>query len=282
MRAAEAMALSQSGISRAVASLERELGVELLHRRPFGDVTVTAAGGRVAELARDLVATAQTIESEATRLRAVQHDKVRVAAVPSAAVRLLPELVRRFEGVHPGIEIVSLEGSDDEVRSWLDSGVADLGVLAQPIDGLEGVPILEDEFVVLLPAGHPLSTHEHVTPNELVQSPFVLSKAGCARWLTSAFETAVEAIRVVEVSDPSTSYQIVREGLGVSIVPRLALPSDLDGVIVRSFDPPQTRQIAIAWRREGELGPGSAAFVEQCRNRGQPRGRVATSGGNGP
>lgn len=255
--AAEAVGVTQSGLSQALAGLEETLGVKLLVRQHRG-VELTAFGERALDHARAAFAHLESIRQEAAEEAGEATGSLRIAAFPSVFASVLPPLLRRFRLLHPGIEVVALETDDREVEAWLEAGCVDLGVLLNPSSG-DVVMIGQDAWMGVLPAGHRLGRRGTLSLAALAAEPFVLATGGChihARTLADADGIALDDVRM-EVRDWASAIALVREGVGVSIVPESTLPETRKGLRVAPLNPPLYRHFGLAFARGRE--PSRAA-----------------------
>lgn len=275
--AAERLAMTQSGVSHAVASLETELGVPLLRRARGGPVP-TAVGERIVAHAREILNRQEHIRQEAAVAAGFEGGRVRIAAPPSVAGRLLPAMLGDARRRHPGIDVVLFEGSDVEVDCWLRSGVVDLGIVPLPARGLDLHELVSDEMLVVVPAAHRLAGRASVRLREVAAEPFIMSKGGCEPMIRDLYRGAGIHPRVQhEVRDTPTILAMVEEGLGITMMPALALPARHPRLRTLRVDPPARRRLALAAL---SLDPGSPAvvtFVQEARR--WTRTRFARSGG---
>lgn len=244
--AAEMVGVTQSGMSQALAALEENLGVKLLVRQRHG-VELTAFGERALDHARSAFSHLESIQREAAAATGEETGSIRIAAFPSVFATVLPPLLRRFRLLHPGIDVVALETDDREVEVWLEAGAVDLGVVLNPAPDSSAVLIGQDEWVAALPAGHRLGRRGSLSFSELVSEPFVLATGGChihARTLAEAASLSLADVRM-EVRDWSSAIALVREGVGVGIVPESTLPEKRKGLRVARLDPPLFRQFGL-------------------------------------
>ena len=258
--AAKRLGVSQSGVSHAVAALERDLGVPLLRRSADG-AEPTAFGERAVTLARRSLHLRDLIRQEAGAVRGLTGGVIRVGSFGvSASRRLLPPLLRAFADLYPDVEVRVVEGRDEEVLAWVHADRVDVGVVVTPAEGLDTVPLGEDEFVAVLPADHALARGGAVAPEGLVGTPYIRSGAGC--------DPAFPGVAVRhEIQDCATIVAMVREGLGVSVLPQLGLPDPLpEGVVTRPMAPRMPRRIALAARDRTDLLPGAAALYRLAAN----------------
>jgi DNA-binding transcriptional LysR family regulator len=240
-RAAERVGMTQSGASQALALMEETLGVQLFSRESRQTVP-TAIGLPVIEQARLMLGALQTIRQTVDSVRPMLRGTIRLASFPMVLASFLPPLLRRFNRLYPGIEVVALEVSDDEVETLLAAGLVDVGVVLNPTPERDAGPLGRDEWVAVMPAGHPLalrSSEQGVSLQELTALPFVLATGGCstnARSLAAAAGLQLQDVRV-EVREWSSAFTLVRENLGVTLVPEMTLPADRQGLRVLALTP---------------------------------------------
>lgn len=248
-RAAERVGMTQSGASQALALMEQTLGVQLFSRESRQTLP-TAIGLPVIEQARVMLGALQTIRQTVDSVRPMLRGTIRLASFPMVLASFLPPLLRQFNRLYPGIEVVALEVSDNEVETLLAAGLVDVGVVLNPAPERNAGPLGRDEWVAVVPTGHPLAlrgTEQGVTLQELTALPFVLATGGCS---TNARSLAAEAclqlqdVRV-EVREWSSAFTLVRENLGVTLVPEMTLPVDRQGLRVIALQPPVERVFSL-------------------------------------
>jgi DNA-binding transcriptional LysR family regulator len=253
--AAARLSLTQPGVSRAVASLERELGVALLVRDGAGAVP-TAAGDEVLVHARTVLAGAERLRQTAGAARGTLRGRVRIGAFQSVATRVLPARIAAFTARHPGVEVTLLEGTDDEVLAWLERGAVDVATV---VGADRGVPLVTDVFVAMVPPASPLAQRPELTLADLAAEPFILCRGGCDAMVLSAFAGAGLRPRIAfEALETATVAAMAAQGLGVSLMPTLAVPEHTPAV-VRPLVPRMPRAVALAHR--GAPPPALAAFL---------------------
>ncbi len=229
--ASRLLGLSQPAVSRAVAALEKELGLPLLFRGRDG-VSLTHAGSVALTHARDAVRSMTSMRTELAGLASDVTGTLSVASLPSATAPLVAPQLREFAERYPAVTIRLLEGSEQEVLDWLDQGAAEAGVVKLPAHGLETAVLGDQVMVAVLPANSWLASKDIVSYAELSKEPFVRGTGGCADVLTPAARQAgVEFDVAFEAREMSAVLEIVRAGLGVSILPDAALPELPDDVV---------------------------------------------------
>jgi len=269
MGAAERLGLSQSGVSQSLAGLEEELGMQVVTRGRRGSV-VTAAGGEVIAEARKIVASLDAIHRTANAAAGLAKGRVRLAAFPSVFSTLLPGLLRRFRELHPAIELVALEASDAEIESWLANNSIDLGVVTKESFGLAEWPLGQDDWVAVLPSNHAiaLSPTQSVSLEVLAREPFVLATGGCtihAGSLAEQLGVGLEQVSI-EVRDWVSAFALVREGLGVTVVPEPTLPADRRGLRILPLKEGLQRYFGLVRSQKGQDNQAVDLFLEYARS----------------
>ena len=264
--AAYTVNLTHSAVSHALAALEGELGVTLLERNRTGVVALTNVGQKIIPHVRALLAQAEAIEQEAKAAHGETSGKLRLGSILSIiSPSLLASVLTRFRASYPDMEVVLFEGAMHEVGEWIESSIIDVGFVVLPAPDIESTLITTDELCVLVSSGHRLHTQMAVTPRELREEGFVMEKTECALQLMK--KAGIELSRTgphirYQASDSATIFAMVREGLGITLVPRMMLPKKLEGVVALPLDPPQPLRIGLAVRSQKMASPGAKLFIQ--------------------
>jgi DNA-binding transcriptional LysR family regulator len=259
--ASRRLGLSQPAVSRAVATLEKELGLPLLVRGRDG-LTLTEAGALALTHAREAVRHLTLMRTELAALAGEITGTLSLASLPSVTGTLVAPHLRAFTQRHPAVTIRLLEGSEQEVRDWLDQGAAEAGVVSLPIKGLSVAVLGDQDMVAVVPSDNRLADWDEVSYAELAKEPFIRSTGGCAEVYTPVARRAgVDLDVAFEAREMSAVLEIVRAGLGVSIVPSAGLPDLPDGVVVRALVPKTVRRLGIAV--SASASAPARAFLEQ-------------------
>ncbi|HDS0950668.1 TPA: LysR family transcriptional regulator [Stenotrophomonas maltophilia] len=265
-RAAERVGISQSGASQALAQLESSLGFAVFVRERR-QVDVTALGQQVIEHARTMLGGLQAIRALADDSQGLSGARIRLATFPSIVSTVLPALLRDFQRRHPGIEVVVVEGTDEEVEQWLDSGAVDVGVVMNPAPARSPVALGSDAWVAVLAQIHPLgrrATERGIALDELAAEPFILATGGCRVNGQRLMEDAglhLADVRIT-VRDWASACVLVREGLGVSLVPESTLPTDRQGLRVLPVAPGIRRVFGLVCSEVGRASRATQVFVQ--------------------
>jgi DNA-binding transcriptional LysR family regulator len=262
-RAALDLHVAQSALSQQVGRLERELGVELL-RRTTRRVEVTEAGELVLARARRALAEVEGARADLDALRGLTRGTLRLGGVPPVGPVHPAALIAEFTRAHPGVAITVREDVAFRLVDRLRDGGLDL-VLAlvdpDPLDGLEGVRLLDDELVLIAPPDHLLARAERVPVADLAGEALIAYGAGSA--LRNALLALVPGGRVVaEVNELETVRELTARGLGVTVMPRAVVASHGDRLAIRPLSPPQAMPVSLLWRAGERPTPAAHAFRE--------------------
>jgi LysR family hydrogen peroxide-inducible transcriptional activator len=269
-RAAEACAVTQSTLSAGLIALERQLDARILERGAATKRPVfTPLGLELVARARGAVAALEAVAETAAAARDPLTGPLRLGVIPTIGPFLLPRLMPALRQAFPRLRLWLREDLTERLVAGLDTGRLDLLLLALPAAGsMETLPIGEDPFLVALPRGHHLAQRDRVPVAALAGERVLLledghclrahAEAACGlpRGLVPAGEEGFAATSL------HTLVQMVAGGLGVTLLPRLALDAGvLAGapVEVRPLDGAATpgRVLALAWRPKS---PRAAEF----------------------
>ena len=262
-RAAEKLHYSQSGISRMIRDLETEWKVTLLERGK-GGVKLTSDGMKLLPFARSVCAEVEKLQVQVDELSGLRAGLIRIGTLSGAAAGLLPGWVEAFLREHPNIDFELLVGEQREVEGWVFSGRVDLGVLDLPADPeLETLFLEQDPLLAVLPEGHPDASGEVFPISGFMDEPFLLlekeNRAEVSRLLESCGITP--HVRFT-TWDEQTILSMVERGLGVSILPALALKRSAWRVAARRLDVPAYRNLGVALRSRKTASLAVKRFLE--------------------
>lgn len=275
--AARQVGMTQSGASQAIAQLEQQLGAPLFTRERRQSVP-TALGLRVAQEARAMLESLGRIQALARAATGTAGGVLRLASFPMVFSTILPPVLRRFRQLHPGIEVIALEASDSEVEDLLAAGTVDVGVVLNPPARRGACPLGADDWVAVLPAAHPLALGASVPLAQLAAQPFVLATGGCTAHAGSVAADAGLALADVRarVMEWSSAFALVRDNVGVALVPELTLPENRRGLRVLPLAAPVQRRFALAASDQARDAPAIQALFDMLRRDDSP-GRAPRS-----
>lgn len=267
--ASDLLHLSQSALSRRVDKLEDALGVQLFIRTTR-KVELTTVGRTFVHRARNVMSELENallgIQEVAQRL----SGEVTIACVPSAVGHFLPAAIDAYHKLYPQIRIRLLDESSGNVLLAVTRGDADFGVTyigTQEAD-IQFRPVMDDAFVVACPVNHPLARKKRVRWSELDGHAYItLAQGSGNRFLIDqALAQSEQRPRwFCEVNHVPALVSMIEAGLGIGVLPRMALPPD-DGVgrlrAVRLTDPQITRTLGLISRRGKPLAPAAQLFYD--------------------
>lgn len=265
---AKRLGYTPSAVSQQISSVERALGVPLFERSPRS-VRPTAAGTQLARRAARLLAELEAAEDEMRSFAAAERGRLHLGSFWSAGFRLVPEVLAEFLRDRPQVDVRYEEGDPQAVTPAVVDGRLDLAVVFEygtvphkwP-DDLEMTLILEEPLYVLVPTGHRLSRRRRVRIGDLSDERWICYREGtdAAR---SLFHICAEGGFRPEVlfrtNDYNLPYELVRKGLGVAMVPELAMIESHDVHAIRLADPSHVRRV-FALHRAADPNP----FLEQA------------------
>lgn len=270
--AASKLDMTQSAVSQHISALERELGLTVV-RRGTRPAELTEAGLALTRHATGILARLDAAEQELAEIGGRRRGRLRFGCFPTVLGTLMPAAFVRFRGLHPDVRLTVIDDHLHRLVPRLESGELDLAVIydheALPDVGagpFERVPLLEDRFQAVLPAAHPLTRRRSLRLQDLRGEPWIGGTPSSA-WFRIVRHACLQAgfsPRADFASDDYIAVQaLVAAGLGVSVIPGLAVEHPLPGVAVRQLDgPAPVRRICAAWPTDGYQGPTITAMLE--------------------
>ncbi|MFC4532559.1 LysR family transcriptional regulator [Sphaerisporangium dianthi] len=263
--AAERMRLAQPSLSKQIKTLEAELGAALFSRAR-GNVTLTPAGEALLPLARRMLADADTARREVAELAGLRRGRVRLGATPSLCAGLLADVLARFHGDYPGIDLLVEEGGSRDLVRDLARGQLDLALIILPLQSndpsLVTEEILKENLVVASPSGAQ-GRKAYVKIEELRGRPLVMFRRGYdlrEATLNACRQAGFEPRFAVEGGEMDAVLRFVEAGLGVAVVPSMVLDGR-PGLSGTPLAPPGLgRTIALAHRKDVEPTRAAQAF----------------------
>jgi LysR family hydrogen peroxide-inducible transcriptional activator len=260
-RAAEACFVSQPTLSVAIKKLEEELDVKIFERGA-SEVSVTPLGEQIVRQAQQVIEQAQAIREIAKLGKDPVSGPLRLGVIYTIGPYLLPDLVKNAIATVPQMPLMLQENFTAKLLDMLRTGELDAAIMAEPFPdtGLAIAPLYDEPFLAAVPAGHPFAQRSSVTAEELKNETMLLLGTGhcfrdhvlevCPEY--ARFASNAEGIRKsFEGSSLETIKYMVASGMGVTVVPQLSVPAELQSHIryVPFSAPAPTRRVVLAWRR---------------------------------
>jgi LysR family hydrogen peroxide-inducible transcriptional activator len=271
-RAAEAAHVTQPTLSAGIQELEKVLGAPVVDRARSG-VILTAVGEEAVRRAGDILARAEDLVQAAKAAGQPLTGRFRLGVIPTIAPFLLPRALPLLRDRFPKLKLFLREDLTHRLIEALKAGTLDAALIALPYDttGLDIALVSQDELMAMAPANHPLTIQSRISPQMLQQNGLILLEDGhCLR---------EQALSVCGLSAPKggedatfaatslhTLVQMVGSGLGVSLLPAMAVKAGLAleaPVAIRPLDTEShSRDIVVAWRSGSSRGVEGRLLAE--------------------
>ena len=271
-RAAEACAISQPALSMQIKALEEELGAELFERGKR-QVRLTSFGEEIALRAKDILRAFDELEGYARASRGGLVARLRIGVIPTVAPYLLPGLIGELTRLHGGLDLHIRETLTPRLVEELNEGRLDMAIVALPVSepSLTEVALFTESFVLVRPrsdAGKPAPDREALREMRLL----LLEEGHCFREQALSFcnikPRSMQPRDLLDASSLSTLVQMVDAGLGVTLIPEMAVAVETRSasVSVARFTTPQpSRTIGMVWRKTSPLAKQLLEISEVVR-----------------
>jgi DNA-binding transcriptional LysR family regulator len=251
--AAETLAFTQPAISRQIATLETEAGAQLVQRNARG-IRLTPAGELLVEHADVILDRLAAAETQLEALAGLKGGRLRIGAFPTANSMLVPLAIRKFAEAHPEVELRLEEDITRVLFGSLAAGEIDVAVVSDHAmsdrpDDIELEFLMDDPLHVALPRDHPLADKPELVMADLAEETWIEGRnAVCAAPLHAAAMAAGFEPRIAFESAQWLGKQgLVAAGVGVTLMPTLALATAREDIVLRSIDDPiLRRRVSIA------------------------------------
>lgn len=269
--AAEKLAIAQPSLSQQIMNLEEELGEPLLIRSRKG-VELTEAGDIVLARAKRMIEEMDSLRSDFEARSETLEGAVQVGVIPTIAPFLLPGIVASFRTLHPEVRVNLREELTSDLLSLVSSGEVDFAITSDvekqelQTRSLHIREIYAEALLLIAPASHPLVLSDN--PVEITDLPLdellVLSEGHC---LADQIIKACRSRRPsegMECGQLETLFSLIQAGLGISIIPEMAVPQAMrHGLVAKDFARPvPQRQVVSLRRRSARISPAAKAFFD--------------------
>jgi LysR family hydrogen peroxide-inducible transcriptional activator len=273
-RAADACAVSQPALSMQIRELEREIGADLVERRP-SDVALTETGLEVAQRAECILAATRDLVDYA-RHREILSGPLKLGVIPTLAPYLLPKLLPRLQAAHSGLRLEVRETQTDTLLDELIAGELDCALLALPVEHaeVETLSLFKDRFLLAAPVGETIPRRP-LNAGDVDERRLILLEEGhCLRDQALAFCASKRRDSATALGSTSlaTVMQMVANGYGVTLVPEIATDVEVRDkrVTLKRFAAPEPgRTIGLAWRKTSPRSRDFQALGKAVRSAAQ-------------
>jgi len=289
-RAAADCAVTQPALSMQVRALEREIGTELVERRP-GEIALTDTGLDVAQRAEQILTATRDLVDFA-RHRDVLSGRLALGIIPTLAPYILPRVLPHLQAKYPQLRLEVRETQTKTLLDELNRGELDAVMLALPADGadMETLALFDDAFLLAVPAADVLSARSRVDVEDVDQHRLILLEEGhCLRDQALAFcaTSRRDAPAGLGATSLATVMQMVANGYGVTLLPEVAVDAEVRDKrvkLLRFSAPEPARTIGLAWRRTSPRRKDFQALgqiiIDMIGGKTQVRPSTRTASGN--
>lgn len=272
-RAAESCSISQPALSVQIRELEDLIGAPLVERGGR-QIRLTGLGEEFAGRTRAILRAVDELEDLGRAAHGPLAGRLRLGVIPTVAPYLLPDVIKALTRLYPGLDPRPREAITQRLIEDLAEARLDVAIVALPISepALEEIPLFDEEFVLVRPledAGKPVPASERLHEMRLL----LLEEGHCFRdqALSVCNITAAATRDLMEGSSLSTLVQMVGAGIGVTLIPQMAVDTEIRSSAVcvsRLAEPRPTRTIGMVWRKTNPLAAQFAQVAEIVRQAG--------------
>ena len=273
--AAETLGYTQPAVSRQIATLEAEVGTQLVRRVPQGAV-LTDAGRLLVDRAEAILVSLVSAEEELLQLAGLEGGRLRLASFASAASSIMPIAIASFRERHPSVELSVVMADPIESVPRLRTGELDFALSHEPLDesedmraGIELIHLFDDPMYVVMPAGHRLADAPKLELGSFATEPWMLATSNTCPdsrlFLRACHAAGFEPQIAFQNDDYPAIIGFVAAGVGVALIPDMVSRNIRDDVVVRRLDPaPPPRPIFAALPAD-YCAPPAAAMLDLLR-----------------
>ena len=267
--AADQLGVTQPAVSTLISNLENDIGFPLFERIR-GRLVATPEAATLYDEVERVFASLDRVAHTVQEIRTMSAGHLRIASMPGATIKLLPQIMTPFLEGRPGVNVSLHTRSSPKVKDWVATGLVDVGLAEMPIDNkaIEWEPLIQ-RCVCIMPAGHRLTKKEVITPTDIKNEPMISLYGShmVSRRLENAFEDAglIRKTRL-EVYLFSTCCNFVHEGAGVALVDAISADHYRDhDIAIRPFEPAINFDIAILFPANRPRSQLASEFAQALR-----------------
>lgn len=265
-KAGESLGLTQSAVSHAIASLESEWGFSILTRGRAG-INLTSNGEHLLRYIREILKWNEEMVQEIANINGLEIGVVRIGTFSSVSAQWLPEILGNFNELYPSIEIKLLEGDYDDIEYWISNGIVDFGFVSIPTSyAFEVIPLKKDRMLCILSDDHSLAQQTTISFEKIQEEQLIMSKKGSDNDLRRilAENNVIPKIKF-ELADDQAIFSMVQHGMGISILPEMALYRIPNNIRILNLEKENYRTIGIAATSFKTLAPATKKFIEYLK-----------------
>lgn len=264
---AEKYNYTQSAISQAIKSFEKELGLPLFKRTKNGMLPISNTEEIIREL-RTICDAENRIADIASNLTSLKNGYIHIGTIKSIAYNWLPSMVKNFSKKYPNIHFKISMGSSSQLHDKLDQNEVDCIFVSNYLlpDNLEFYPMDTDELMLLTARNHPLADKLKVNLTDIKDENYIYSEDGFDFEAGGIFEqNDIHPTVLYQLDDDVAVQKMVSDGMGISVLPKLLLSNPPFDICIRPFTEHYKRTLGVAYLKDSELDPATEAFLEYVK-----------------
>lgn len=270
-RAADILHITQPTLSRQLAQLEEEVGVQLFHRGGRG-ITLTNEGMLLRRRAEEILSLVDKTAQELVEQEDLIEGQIVIGGGEIGAMQTLVEWIRSFQARYPRVSYEIQTATAEQTKEQMERGLVDIGVLLEPVDvtQFEFIRLKDRErWVVIMPPDDPLAGKEAITARDLRHKSLVLPhRLNVQNELSNWFGRSLKDVDCRFTGNLNTNKSLlVQAGLGYSFVIEGALPFlDDRKLVYRPLEPELKASSVIAWKKQQPNSVAVSKFIEFIRH----------------
>lgn len=264
---AEKYNYTQSAISQAIKSFEKELGLPLFKRTKNGMLPISNTEEIIREL-RTICDAENRIADIASNLTSLKNGYIHIGTIKSIAYNWLPPMVKNFSKKYPNIHFKISMGSSSQLHDKLDQNEVDCIFVSNYLlpDNLEFYPMDTDELMLLTARNHPLADKLKVNLADIKDENYIYSEDGFDFEAGGIFEqNDIHPTVLYQLDDDVAVQKMVSDGMGISVLPKLLLSNPPFDICIRPFTEHYKRTLGVAYLKDSELDPATEAFLDYVK-----------------
>lgn len=260
-KAAEELNYTHAAISYIIKNLEEEVGMKLLIRSKAG-IHLTKEGAALLEEAQKVVKYENSFLQKASMLRGLEEGVLDIGAFTSVSMKWMPHILREMKDKYPGVKVRQHHGNYKEIEYWLEKEKVDVAFLTEYHKGdFDFIPLMQDEYYVILPPGHPLCAYERIPKEALNGETLILMNEGSEDYDAGHILEGLHYTVAHWVNEDVVLIPLVECGLGISVLPKLIMDFVHSNVVVKRFACPRYRTIGLAVKNPDEMSGLTKLFI---------------------
>lgn len=262
-KAAEEIGYSQSATSQMIASLEKELGLRLIHRSRYG-IRLTLEGKQLYPKIEQFIAAYHSVVETSNEIKGLETGTVRMGTVSSVSAHWLPDIIKKFQQQYPKVEFVIHQGDYTSIQEWIRNGTVDFGFInPAAAKEIQTEEIKRGEMLAVLPENHHLSKESVLPLEKLITEPYILLEEGSySEPLETFHQAGLQPNVKFTIHDDYSIMAMVESGLGISILAELVLQKTDYRLSVHHTEPPVYRTLSVGYKDKSLLPVASRKFID--------------------